>query len=65
MGCSQILSVRISGLEVDLLLIVLVHMSLNSVFSDPLCTYVGSRGEFRFNLIGSHEFEWGVLRFSL
>ena len=44
MGCSQILTVCIHGLQVDLVLISLVYMSFNGMFSDPHFTYTGGSG---------------------
>ena len=57
--CSQILTVGIQGLKV---LIRLVDMGFNSVFSDTHCRYTGPKG---FNQIGGHGFHQGVLRYSL
>ena len=37
MGCSDILSVDTQGLLVDLVLIRLVDMGFNRMFSDPFC----------------------------
>ena len=39
MGCSQILTIGIQGLEVDLSLIRLVDVCVNGMFSNLLCRY--------------------------
>ena len=41
MGCSQILTVDIKGLQKNLLLIRLVNMGFNGMFSDLHCIYKG------------------------
>ena len=40
----------------DLVLIRLVDMSINTMFSDPLCRYTGPKGGSGFNQIGGHEY---------
>ena len=65
MGCSQILTVGIHGLQVDLVLIRWMDMGFNGIFSDPYCRYTGTTSRFGFNQIGGWEFQWDVLRSSL
>ena len=49
----------------DLVLIRLVDMGFNVMFSDPHCRYTGSTGGSGYNLIGGHGFQCDVLRSSL
>ena len=64
-GCSQIFTVIIQGLQVDLVSIRLVDMGFNRMFSDPHCCYTGPTGGFGLNQIGGHGFQQDVLRSSL
>ena len=43
----------------DLILIRLVDMSFQGMFSDPHCRYAGPTGGSGFNQIGGHEFPGG------
>ena len=56
MGCSQIFTVYIQGLQKNLLLIRLVNMGFNGMFSDLHCIYTGLTEEPAFNQIGEHGF---------
>ena len=50
----------------ELVLVRLVDMSFNTVFSDLHCRYIiGSTGAADFSQIGGHEFQHSVLRSSL
>ena len=49
MICSQIPTVGIQDQQVDLVLIRLVDISFNDLFSDPHCRYTGPTGGFGFN----------------
>ena len=49
----------------DLVLIRPVDISINMMFSDPLCRYTGPKGGSGFNQIGGHGFQQDVLRSSL
>ena len=49
----------------ELVLVRLVAMSFNTVFSDPHCRYIGSTDGAGFSQIGGHEFQHSVLRSSL
>ena len=62
MGCSHILTVGIQGLYVDLVLIRLVDMGFNGMFSYPHCRYTLDIGGSGFKQIGGHGFQWDVLR---
>ena len=53
------------GPQVDLILIRLVDMSFQGMFSDPHYRYAGPTGGSDFNQIGGHEFPGDVLRSSL
>ena len=64
-GCSQILTVYIQGLQVDLVLYRLVDMDFSGMFSDPHCIYTRPTGRPGFIQIGGHGFQWDVLRSSL
>ena len=57
--CSQILTVDIEGLQVNL---VLVDMSFNTMFSDSHYRYRRPTSRSGFS---GHEFQHNVLRFSL
>ena len=57
MRYSQILTVDIYGLQVDNILIRLMDMSFNEMFSDPHSRYIGPTGGYHFNQIGGHEFQ--------
>ena len=65
MGCSQILTVDIQCLQVDLILIRLMDMSFSVMFSDPHCRYTMPSGRSHVDQIGGHGFQWDVLRSSL
>ena len=65
MGCSQTFTVYIEDLQKNLLLIRLVNMGFNGMFSDLHCIYRGLTEESAFNQIGEHWFQWDVLRCSL
>ena len=56
MGCSQILTVGTQGLQVNLVLIRLVDMGFNGMFSDSYCRYTGPTGKSGFNQVGGHGF---------
>ena len=49
----------------DMVLISLMDMHFNRVFSYPHCRYLGPTGGSGFNQIGGHEFQLDVLRSSL
>ena len=57
MGCSQIFTVGIEVLQLDLVLIRLGDMSFNGMFSDLYCRYTGPEGGSGFNQIGGHDFQ--------
>ena len=65
MGCSQIFTVGMQDLLVDLVLIRLVDRGFNGMFSNPHCMYTGSTGGSGFNQIGGQGFQWDVLKSSL
>ena len=65
MGCSQIFTVYIQGLQKNLLLIRLENMGFNGMFSDLHCIYTGLTEEPSFNQTCEHGFQWEVLRSSL
>ena len=60
-GCSQILTVDLQDLQVDLVLIRLVDMGFNWMFSYPHCRFTRHTGGSGFNQIGGHGFQLGVL----
>ena len=64
-GFPQILAVGRQGLQVDLVLIRLVDMGFNGMFSYSCCGYTEPTGGSFFNLVGGHGFQWDVLRSSL
>ena len=49
----------------DFVLIKLLDMTFNRMFSDPLCWSIGPAGGFCFNQIAGHDFQQDVLRSSL
>ena len=65
MGCSQILTVGIHDLNVDLVLIRLMDMGFNGMFSNPHCRYTRPTYGYSFNQIGGHEVQWDILKSSL
>ena len=65
MRCSHILTVGTQGLQVNLVLIRLMDMGFNEMFSYPHCRYTGPTGKSGFNQVGGHGFQWDVLISSL
>ena len=57
MKTSQILTVVIYCLQVDLILIKLMDMGYNEIFSDPHCSYILPTGGSGVNHIGGHAFQ--------
>ena len=54
MRYSQILTVVLHTLYVDLVLIRFLDMGFNGMLSDPCCMYTGPTCGFGFNQIGGH-----------
>ena len=65
MGCYQIFTLSIHGLDGDLVLIRVIEMSFNVMLPDPHCKYTRPTGGSDFNQSDRHEFQCDVTRSSL